>query len=159
MVPLAVISAFLVAVTFGLALAHALEFPGKARLDESTYRAVQAIYYPGFTIGGLVGEFGALISLPVLLLVTPPGSRQFWWTALALAFLLAAHLTYWFFTHTVNRAWLKDTKLAGLGAVFFSAFSKSDGDWRHMRNLWETSHLVRAVFVALSFVSIILALV
>ena len=51
-------SLLLVAVTMGLSLAHALEFPGKLRLDEPTYRAVQAIYYPGFTIGGLVGEFG-----------------------------------------------------------------------------------------------------
>jgi hypothetical protein len=48
----------------GLSLAHALEFPGKKRLDEKQYKAVQTIYYPGFTIGGMVGEFGGLTGLP-----------------------------------------------------------------------------------------------
>jgi len=33
------------------ALTHVLEFPGKMRLDQQTYVAVQTIYYPGFTIG------------------------------------------------------------------------------------------------------------
>jgi hypothetical protein len=64
---LSVLALLLLAVTMGLSLAHALEFPGKLRLDEPTYRAVQAIYYPGFTIGGLVGEFGGLLALIVLL--------------------------------------------------------------------------------------------
>jgi hypothetical protein len=32
--------------------------PGKRRLDEATYKAVQAIYYPGFTLVGRVGELG-----------------------------------------------------------------------------------------------------
>ncbi len=60
---LSAVALLLVAVTMGLSLAHALEFPGKLRLDEPTYRAVQAIYYPGFTIGGLIGEFGGMLAL------------------------------------------------------------------------------------------------
>ena len=99
---LTVIAVLLVAITMGLALAHALEYPGKLRLDEPTYRAVQAIYYPGFTIGGLVGEFGALLALPVLLYLTPFGSERFWWVAGAFSFLVVGHLTYWFVTHPVN---------------------------------------------------------
>jgi uncharacterized membrane protein SpoIIM required for sporulation len=51
---LSVVALLLLAVTLGLSLAHALEFPGKLRLDEHGYRAVQAIYYPVFTIGGLL---------------------------------------------------------------------------------------------------------
>jgi hypothetical protein len=54
-----------------------LEFPGKQRLDEPTYRAVQAIYYPGFTIGGLVGEFGGMIALVALLILTPRDTERF----------------------------------------------------------------------------------
>jgi hypothetical protein len=50
---LQVISVFLVAVAMSMALAHALEFPGKLRLNEQTYRVVQTIYYPGFTVGGI----------------------------------------------------------------------------------------------------------
>ncbi len=33
-------------------VAHALEMPGKLRLGLEQYRAVQPIYYPGFTIIG-----------------------------------------------------------------------------------------------------------
>lgn len=62
-----IVALLLVAVTMGLTLAHALELPGKLRLDKNTYVAVQAIYYPGFTIGGLVGELGGLLVLFALL--------------------------------------------------------------------------------------------
>jgi hypothetical protein len=156
---LSVLALLLVAVTMGLSLAHALEFPGKLRLDEPTYRAVQAIYYPGFTIGGLVGEFGGLLALIVLLVVTPANSDRFWWTAAALGFLLLGHATYWVVTHPVNNAWLKDTNISGVGAAFFGMFSATDGDWRHMRNIWEYSHVARACFATLSFLSITLAII
>ena len=53
---LQVASIVLAAIGMGLSLAHALEYPGKRRLDRDTYLAVQAIYYPGFTIGGVFGE-------------------------------------------------------------------------------------------------------
>jgi hypothetical protein len=154
---LSLLAVFLVAVTMGLSLAHALEFPGKARLAEPTYRAVQAIYYPGFTIGGLVGEFGALITLPVLLALTPVDIQAFWWTAASLVFLVLAHLTYWFVTHPVNKAWLKDTETTGAARLFFGVRSAQESDWQHMRNLWEFSHVARAALVALSFVSLLVA--
>ena len=149
----------LVAVTMGLSLAHALEFPGKLRLDEQTYRAVQAIYYPGFTIGGLIGEFGGMLALVVLLLLTPTATERFWWTAAGLGFLMIGHATYWVVTHPVNAAWLKDTTLSGTSAMFFGLFSAPDADWRHMRNLWEYSHVARAGLHMLGFLSLALALV
>ena len=158
MIILSVLALLLVAVTMGLSLAHALEFPGKLRLDEPTYRAVQAIYYPGFTIGGLVGEFGGLLALIVLLAVTPH-SERFWWTAAALGFLVLGHATYWVVTHPVKNAWLRDTNISGVGAAFFGMFSSADGDWRHMRNIWEYSHVARACFATLSFLSMTLALI
>src|SRR5918996_903146 len=119
---------FLVAVTMGLSLAHALEFPGKRRLDEPTYRAVQAIYYPGFTIGGLVGEFGGMIALAALLLLTPTNAERFWWIAAALGLLVAGHVTYWAVIHPVNNAWLTDTNLRGMSKMFFGLFSAPDAD-------------------------------
>jgi hypothetical protein len=157
MMMLSLIAVFLVAVTMGLSLAHALEFPGKARLAEPAYRAVQAIYYPGFTIGGLVGEFGALIVLPVLLALTPAGTERFWWTATSLGLLVLAHLTYWFVTHPVNNAWLENTQVTGAARLFFEVGSAHESDWQHMRNLWEFSHVARAVLAALSFVSLLVA--
>jgi hypothetical protein len=50
---LQVVTVFLASVAMSLALAHVLELPGKMRLNKETYIAVQSIYYPGFTIGGL----------------------------------------------------------------------------------------------------------
>jgi hypothetical protein len=53
---LQVATVFLVSIAMALSLAHALELPGKLRLDKEAYLTVQPIYYPGFTIGGGVGE-------------------------------------------------------------------------------------------------------
>lgn len=156
---LSVVALVLVAVTMGLSLAHALEFPGKLRLDEQTYRAVQAIYYPGFTIGGLVGEFGALLVLPLLLIVTPFGSERFWWTAAALGFLVLGHATYWLVTHPVNGAWLQETDLSGAASAFFSIASGQGTDWTRMRDIWEWSHVARACLAAAGFVSLTLAVI
>jgi hypothetical protein len=159
MIPsLSVIAIFLVAVTMGLSLAHALEFPGKLRLDEPTYRAVQAIYYPGFTTGGLIGEFGGMLALVALIILTPTTAEGFRWTVAALGFLVIGHATYWVVTHPVNAAWLKDTDLAGISKMFFGLFSTPDADWRHMRNVWEYSHVARAGLHVLGFLSMTLAL-
>jgi hypothetical protein len=46
---------------FGTSVAHVAALPGKLRLDEATYKAVQTIYYPGLTLVGLIGEFGGII--------------------------------------------------------------------------------------------------
>jgi len=159
MTSLHVLALLLVAVTMGLSLAHALEFPGKLRLDEQTYRAVQAIYYPGFTIGGFVGEFGALLMLALLLVLTPTDSQRFWWIAAALGFLVLCHATYWIVTHPVNSAWLKDTDTSGLASSFFGMFSAAEGGWKQMRDIWEYSHIARALLATLSFLSMTLALI
>jgi hypothetical protein len=148
----------LVAITMGLSLAHTLEFPGKLRLDESTYRAVQAIYYPGFTIGGLVGEVGSMLVLGALLILVPTGTERFWWVGAALGFVLIGHASYWAVTHPVNAVWLKNSNVTGLGAAFFGLFSTSDADWRHLRNVWEYSHVARAILHMLGFLSLSLAM-
>ncbi|UYN93820.1 MAG: hypothetical protein KIT25_17420 [Enhydrobacter sp.] len=107
-----VLSIILVAVGMGLALAHALELPGKRRLDEATFRAVQTIYYPGFTIGGVFGEPLAFLATAGLLALTPaertPTTGAL---AAALLFMLLAHAVYWTITHPVNKVWLGKEKL------------------------------------------------
>src|SRR5918996_1717072 len=103
---LQVMTVMLVAVAMALALAHALELPGKMRLNKETYIAVQPIYYPGFTVGGGIGEGGGLIALLVLLAFTPYASAPFWWTLGAFVLLLICHLTYWVVTHSVNKFWV-----------------------------------------------------
>jgi hypothetical protein len=88
---LEVLAVLLVSVSMALSLAHALELPGKLRLPREAYMAVQPMYYPGFTIGGFVGEFGGLVSTLVLLAVTPAEGAAFWLILVALFALIGAH--------------------------------------------------------------------
>jgi hypothetical protein len=148
----------LVAVAMGLSLAHALELPGKLRLDREPYMAVQTIYYPGFFFGGLVGEFGGILVLFALLFLTPYGSERFWWVAAAFGFLVSANAVYWLVTHPVNNFWVRDVDMSGFGATFFSLFSVKGGDWMQMRNVWEYSHVARACLTMASLASMAVAL-
>ena len=63
---LEVLSVLLVATSMSMALAHALEFPGKLRLDERTYLSVQTIYYPGFTIVGVAEPLAVIATFTLL---------------------------------------------------------------------------------------------
>jgi hypothetical protein len=149
-----------VAIAMALALAHALELPGKMRLGKEAYMLVQPIYYPGFTIGAGIGEAGGMLLLLALLAFTPFSTTRFWWTLAAFLFLLAMHLTYWFATHPVNQFWVKDIELKGLGATFFSLFApamESGADWTKLRDIWEYSHVGRAVLAMLSLISLMVA--
>jgi hypothetical protein len=88
---LQVLSILFVAVGMGLSLAHALELPGKLRLTKEIYLVVQTIYYPGFTIGGVFGEFGAMLATLILLVLTPFDNTELWLTLVALLGLLIMH--------------------------------------------------------------------
>lgn len=155
---LTVFSLLLVAVTMATSLAHALEWPGKRRLDEAAYKTTQAIYYPGFTFGGLFGEFGGMVSLAVLVYLTPAGTSRFWWTAGALLLMLAAHTVYWLMTHPINNFWVKDVATSEIGSAFFSTFAGTHtGDWTELRDAWERSHAVRAFLHVLSLIAIAMA--
>lgn len=94
---LQVVTILLVAVTMGLALAHALEFPRKLRLDEQTYRAVQTIYYPRFTIGG-AAEPLAIIATLLLLFTRPRGNTEFWLILIGFLAVVATQVVFWFVT-------------------------------------------------------------
>jgi hypothetical protein len=85
-----------------------------------------------------LGEFGSIL----VLALTPTGAERFWWTAAALALLLADHATYRAVTHPVNDAWPKETRITGASRLFFGLFAAPDADWRHMRSAWEWSHVV-----------------
>jgi len=68
---------------------YALEFPGKMRLTRRI--AMQSIYYPGFTIGGGIGEFGGNCNPHPVVLYTF-GGVQNW---LALLGLVGMQAVYW----------------------------------------------------------------
>lgn len=153
---LLIIAIMLAAVAMALSLAHALELPGKMRLDKDTYLAVQKIYYPGFTIGGIAEPLG-IIALLVLLVLTPSASTRFWWILAALLAMVVTHAIFWFVTQPVNSFWTKDAQLTGLAAMFFSLFPADvAGDWSKLRDIWEYSHLARSVFAMLSFLLLLI---
>lgn len=153
---LQVLAVVLVSVAMALALAHALELPGKLRLSKEAYLGMQPIYYPGFTMGGMVGEAGGLLAALVLVVMTPADTTAFRLTLGAFVALLTMHTTYWLLTHPVNNFWLKDFKLQGAGGRFFSfdplqrAGDAGKQDWTALRNRWEWSHVLRAALGLIS---------
>lgn len=159
---LQIVAVILVATAMGLSLAHALEYPGKRRLNEVVYKSVQSMYYPGFTIGGGIGEFGGIVFTALLLFLTPPRSADFWLTFVALLALLGMQAVYWLVTHPVNRLWVEGEKMSGAGKFFFKfAASHAGGqpaNWTLLRDRWECSHLVRAVLAFAGFVALVAAL-
>ncbi|BAZ16451.1 hypothetical protein NIES4071_83280 [Calothrix sp. NIES-4071] len=161
---LQITTTLLVAVGMALALAHALELPGKMRLNKEAYFAMQPIYYPGFTIGGGIGEFGGLISTIILLLFTPYLSAKFWLTLVALLGLIGMQAVYWLFTHPVNKFWLENEKLSDFSSGFFSFGANRSKlnnqthpvEWTHLRNQWEYSHVARAGFSIISLIALLI---
>jgi hypothetical protein len=162
---LQVLSVCLMAVAMSLALAHALELPGKMRLNRETYLATQPIYYPGFTVGAGIGEGGGMVATLILLLVTPRTGPQYRWTLLAFLGLIAMHLTYWVFTHPVNKFWLREYQLKGFSGGFFrfdpsgrsAPAITTEDDWERLRRRWEYSHVVRAGLALTSLIFLVIA--
>jgi hypothetical protein len=162
---LEVIAVVLVGVAMALSLAHALELPGKMRLGREPYLAVQTIYYPGFTIGGGVGEAGGLLATVALLLAGPDGTR-FWLILAAIAALAMVQAVFWTMTQPVNKLWLRNTRLDPAAERFFSIGAQAAGadegegevaDWKALRDRWEKSHVIRAVFAMAAFVLLVVA--
>lgn len=155
---LEVLTVVLVAIAMALSLAHALERPGKMRLDRDQYLAVQPIYYPGFTIGGAAEPLGT-IALIVLLALTPSGTTRFWLIAGALAALAAMQAIFWTMTQPANRYWLKAQPLGGSAKRFFDigAAREESDDWTAMRDRWERSHVLRAIAAMAAFVMLVVA--
>jgi hypothetical protein len=156
---LEVLTVALVGVAMGLSLAHALELPGKRRLGRDAYFATQPMYYPGFTIGGGVGEGGATLATVALLITQPVAAPAFWLTLVALLGLVGMHVVYWGLTHPVNRVWLRGQSLGSLGEGFFGlGKSESQPDsWTQFRDRWEYSHVARAALAGMSFVALVVA--
>ena len=150
------------AVAMALALAHALEWPGKARLSEEHYVAMQSIYYPGFTVGGIAEPLAVLMMI-ALAVMTPTGTAAFWLIVAAALSFVGMHAAYWLLTHPVNNFWLKDVDLKGAGKEFFAADplrrirATQRPDWIVLRDRWEQSHAVRAGLGALGLVLLVSA--
>ncbi|HEX5509453.1 MAG TPA: DUF1772 domain-containing protein [Pseudolabrys sp.] len=152
---LQIASLLLVSITMALSLTHALEFPGKMRLPKDQYLAIQTVYYPGFTIGGIAEPLSILATL-ALLTITPTG-QAFWLIFAALIALAAAHAVFWLVTQPVNKFWLAGEKLSGLSASFFGKAPAERDGWMTLRDRWEYSHVARAFLSAGALVLLIIA--
>lgn len=147
-----------------LALAHALELPGKMRLTKDEYFKVQAIYYPGFTIGG-VCEPASILATMILLFLLPANGTAFWLTLGTVVALLAMHAAYWVLTHPVNKFWVPGFRPGRVGAGFFGidplgrTTVLENPDWTALRDRWESSHVVRAIlgFLSLALLAVAVA--
>ena len=156
--PLLLIGAtFLSAVVMGLALAHALEMPGKMRLNREQYYTVQTIFYPGFTLGGAAEPLAILATAAVLLL--EPDPARTWLVAAALVALVGTQLLFWLVVQPVNRQWLGCTKLSGAAERFFrTGEAAGTTEWTRLRDRWERGHLLRTVTAAIALVLLLIAL-
>ncbi len=155
---LQILTVMLIALTMALSLAHALEYPGKLRLNKADYLTVQAIYYPGFTIGGIAEMAGVVAAFAVAAL-TPRNTAAFWLWWFAFVAMLLTHLTYWLVTHPVNNFWLRGVKLGNAGTRFFGFdFLPASGlDWTALRDRWEHSHIARAIFSGSALLASVIA--
>lgn len=152
LVAVQILAILLAALSMTTALGHALEMPGKLRLTQEHYLAIQPIYYPGFTIGGGLGEIGTIVASAALALMLPAGSAAsgFAWAACASA--LTVHALYWLIVHPVNRFWLKDSQIDAAARGFFAvgAGDHTGADWTTLRDRWERGHAIRALFATLA---------
>ena len=162
---LQIVAVILISLALALAFAHALELPGKMRLSKETYLATQPIYYPGFTIGGGIGEAGGILATFILLFVMPFRGVPFWLTLVALLGLAGMQVVFWFVTQPVNRYWLKGQNLGPFSSRFFwVGVDRSDLTnqihplhWTELRDRWEYSHVARVGFALVSLISIVVA--
>ena len=159
---LEVVSVLLVAITMALSLAHALELPGKLRLSKEDYLAVQPIYYPGFTFGGIAEPVSVIVVIVLLFWIS--GQSAFWLAVGALTALAAVNAIYWLVVHPVNNFWLKDFELKGAGGAFFKTGASGydhagEVDWIAYRNRWEGGHIARAVLSLIALALLVVAIV
>lgn len=153
------VSLFLAAVVMGLALAHALEMPGKMRLNRDQYYVTQTIYYPGFTWGGLAEPIAILVTA-MTLAVTPANTRSFWLIVVALSGLVSTQLVFWLRVQPVNRQWLGSTSLSEAAERFFRTGETAtpSPNWTRLRDRWENGHLTRALASTAAFVALLIAM-
>jgi hypothetical protein len=156
-----IIAIVLTALAMAPAIAHAFEFPGKKRLDKQGYVAVQAIYYPGFTLLGIT-EPGALIAIVIMLFLMPRHGWSSLLVALALLCTIGMQAIYWLITHPTNKHWLANSSatLGKTGNRFFAVGPAAYAtDWTKLRDRWEYSHILRAGLAFASFVLVTISAV
>lgn len=136
------IAQFAAILTTALALvpgmAHALEWPNKARLSRVDYLIVQRIYRGWALVGIFV--IAALVTTAWLAWIS--GEPAAW---VAFGAIAATQVVFWTRTFPVNRRTRNWTRVAD--------------DWPALRSRWELSHAVSAVLNLAALVCTVIAVV
>lgn len=163
-VALQVVSVLFVSIAMALAVAHALELPGKLRLDRSHYDAPQSFFHPAFNVTGLVSEIGGLGSTVLLVLATPVSSSSLGWTIIGFITLAAMHGAYWTITRPSTELWLVRAPAPSIAPVGFFATHPlprppiAAVSFARSRTRWEHSHVIRAVLGGVSLLALVIGL-
>jgi hypothetical protein len=109
----------------------------------------------------------AIISTLALLFTTSRGRAEFWWILTGFIAVLGMQIVFWSMTQPVNRYWIRNQSLSGLGARFFSVDRRKQSPevevrndnegWKRFRDRWEYSHVIRAVLSAIALIAVVVA--
>jgi hypothetical protein len=128
----------LVALIFGLAFAHAMELPGKLRLDGPTWLTVQQNLYIGFgPLAAVVEPLGVAVTW---LLAWRLWRRRGFAIAVAAALCVSVGLVEWALIVAPMNTRLNAWTTATLPA-----------DWTACRDQWEFGHILHAILFGAAF--------
>jgi len=134
------------ALVLGLTLTHDLEIPGKQKLNGADWLVVQNTFYGGFAIVGGVTEVLGLISTGILVYLLRKRRASFTLTLLAAISFVGMLALFAFGNNPLNQ------QVASWTPVTLPA------TWQQTRTAWDSFHAASSVLAALSFVSLLIAL-
>ena len=121
----------LVALSMGMAFAHALELRPKMNYEPATYLLLHRTLYEFFgpPVGGFI-EAGAVVS-SVALFGVRRRRRAFLLSAVGAVCMVTAHIIWWLWVNPANVAMAEMSLNSPLP------------NWTHFRNQWEYTHFAR----------------
>jgi hypothetical protein len=140
------VNLLLVALTLGMTFSHALEYPGKAKLDGAEWLTVQHNVYLAFGVVGAIIEVTAILTTWIVF-----AQIRSWKLARVLTLLAGlattAALGIWFGwvdpVNTALKAWTPATM---------------PDNWMSFRDQWEAGHAVSAILFGLAFSALVVAI-
>jgi hypothetical protein len=140
------VNLLLVALTLGMTFSHALEYPGKAKLDGAEWLTVQHNVYLAFGVVGAIIEVTAIVTTWIVF-----AQIRSWKLARVLTLLAGlattASLGIWFGwvdpVNTALKAWTPATM---------------PDNWMSFRDRWEAGHAVSAILFGLAFSALVVAI-
>jgi len=140
------VNLLLVALTLGMTFCHALEYPGKVKLDGPEWLTVQHNVYIAFGVVGAIIEVTAILTTWIVF-----AQIRSWKLARVLTLLAGlattAALGIWFGwvdpVNTALKAWTPATM---------------PDNWASFRDQWEAGHAVSAVLFGLAFSALVVAI-